>query len=272
MCKGHESVSENAQRSPVPELPEDLWSRIVWTFSDAPMNETSHDWLAAACCVCKQMQKIVSEIEVDVDTQMFKPSANGELRRYDCGDEIPKFLSWRRSWKVHMRLPDTVRWVGAFAFAGCTSLASVTIPKSTTGIKMGAFEGCTGLQFVCIGDSVSHIDSSAFRACWSLTHITIPDSVVVIGFGAFTNCYRLNAVILGNSVQFIGPFAFMNCVGLTSVTIPPSTRSVDDRAFVACAALKNVTVHGSNTLCHLDAFEGCTSLCPAFVSELMSRV
>lgn len=39
----------------------------------------------------------------------------------------------------------TIQTIGAFAFNGCTSLTSVTLPDSIVSVEMGAFRGCTKL-------------------------------------------------------------------------------------------------------------------------------
>lgn len=52
--------------------------------------------------------------------------------------------------------------LGDYAFAGCTSLTSITIPESVNTIGGYVFDGCTGLSSVTIGDSVETIGTHAF--------------------------------------------------------------------------------------------------------------
>jgi hypothetical protein len=114
-------------------------------------------------------------------------------------------------------IPDTIEGnpvtsIGGYAFEGCPSLTSITIPDGVTSIGVQAFRGCT-----------------------SLTSITIPDRVTNIEYGAFYGCISLTSVTIGNSVTSIGYGAFRNCTGLTSITFLGTAPTVGTNAFTGVA-------------------------------------
>ena len=176
-----------------------------------------------------------------------------------------------------------------YAFAGCSSLTSVTIPDSVTTIVLSAFFGCSslrefngkyasedgrcliidgilnsiapaGLTEYTIPDSVTTIGEWAFGWCESLTSVTIPDSVTTIGDSAFYGCSSLTSVTIGDSVTTIGDYAFYNCSSLTSVTIGDSVTRIEMDAFCNCSSLTSVTIPDSVSVISVYVFYRCISL------------
>ena len=96
--------------------------------------------------------------------------------------------------------------IGDYAFDGCSSLTSITIPES--------------VQLTSIGNY-------AFRDCSNLTAITIPNSATSIGNCAFNNCTSLKELTLGKGLRKITSGAFYGCEELEKITIhtaqPPTT-------------------------------------------------
>ena len=132
------------------------------------------------------------------------------------------------------------------AFKDCTSLTSVSIPNSVTGIGIEAFRGCTSLTSVSIPNSVTSIDRFAFYNCTSLTSVTIPNRVTSIGSSTFSGCSSLTSVSIPNSVTSIGNNAFRHCTSLTSVTIGSGIQEISYCAFADCPDLIHVYCHAVN--------------------------
>ena len=165
-------------------------------------------------------------------------------------------------------IKEGTRTIANSAFSSCTSLTSITIPSSVTGIGSGAgaFEDCTSLtainvsenntaysstdgvlfnkdktELICypagktaeayaIPDGVATISVGAFCYCTFLTSVTIPNSVTSIGAGAFLFCTNLNEVTISSGVTSIGSLAFLSC-NFYEVTIPASVTEIGELAF-----------------------------------------
>ena len=195
----------------------------------------------------------------------------------------------------------TVTSLGEFAFRGCRSLTSVTLPESVTSIGEWAFYDCRSLTSVTLPESVTSIGSDAFNWCTGLTSVTIPESVTSIGYSAFYDCRGLTKaefaslealcrikfesrdanplyyahhlyidgeevteLIIPESVTSIGGYAFYDCEGLTTVTIPESVTSIGESAFGYCEGLTKAEFASIEALCRIE-FESFSSnpLCDA---------
>lgn len=126
-----------------------------------------------------QYTSCFSEIEIDGVVQ---PSVVSAYTFSTTGEHTVKYT-----------LTDTTT-IGSQAFAGCPSLASVTIPNNVTSIGNGAFTSCTGLTSITIPNSVTSIDNQAFGGCPSLTSVTIGSGVTSIGHTAFNYCSSLSTI------------------------------------------------------------------------------
>ena len=79
-------------------------------------------------------------------------------------------------------IPDGVTEISDWAFAGCESLATVSIPASVKRIGQAAFNACTSLANVTIPDGVTEIGAAAFGSCLSIASVAIPASVTKISY------------------------------------------------------------------------------------------
>ena len=131
--------------------------------------------------------------------------------------------------------------IGAYAFAGCTKLASVTIPNTVATISVSAFRQCSSLISIVIPDGVTFIGGHTFHTCTSLTSVTIGSGVTSIGRLAFAYCKSLTSITIPNSVTTIDYSAFQSCTSLTSVTIGSGVTSIGTGVFRGCDAITSVT-------------------------------
>lgn len=98
---------------------------------------------------------------------------------------IPKDI-FTNSEVSRIKIPKTIKVIGAQAFSGCAQLTSVTIENGVTTIDRQAFEG-TALTSVQLPESIEYIGAQAFKNT-NLQQINLPDRVTDLLNETFANC------------------------------------------------------------------------------------
>lgn len=126
-----------------------------------------------------------------------------------------------------------VRYIGNYAFYGCTSLMSLICDDALLGIGESAFGSCVllGTNDIKLGASLETIGNYAFQGCSRITetNVDLPDSLKMIGTYAFHNT---KAFTDATDVVYIDDWA----VGLkekmyTDVIVRDGTRGIANYAF-----------------------------------------
>ena len=176
--------------------------------------------------------------------------------------------------------------IDQYAFNGCKSLASVTIPSNVISIENNAFMGCKALEKLIIPEGVKSLGSYMISGT-SIESITIPNSVTSAGEFISGNelltevifkegrksipnriCYNainLKNIAIPSTVTSIEDYAFKGCTSLTDIVIPKTVTKIGCCSFEACSSLENVTIEANNkkgieTVIDQYAFNGCKSL------------
>ena len=158
------------------------------------------------------------------------------------------------------------------AFAGCTSLESVTIGKRVAEMGTGVFKGCTSLKTVTIKDGCSVIGDECFSGCSKLPSVEIPSSVVSIGNEAFLECVELKGIAIPVGTSKIGDSAFKGCTAMTEATVGDDVESIGAQAFYGCTKLRNVTLGENLRTIYYRAFMNCTDLEEIVIPDYVARL
>lgn len=94
----------------------------------------------------------------------------GDIVVPDDVDEVPSKYFMDNDSITSVTIPETVSFVGAWAFQNCTNLETAYLYGPTT-IGIHAFLNCTGLKTVYIGKNVEHIPYSVFNNCPNITDV-----------------------------------------------------------------------------------------------------
>lgn len=156
----------------------------------------------------------------------------------------------------------TINDVGQYAFRDCKKLGDGVIDFSkltTDTINTYAFYGCTSLATVTLPSSLIEIGGSAFKGCTNLASLALPETLETIGSSAFESCTSLETITLSSALKKIGSSAFKNCQAITSLTLPESLETIDTSAFEGCANLASINLEKVKYI-NQKAFKGCESL------------
>ncbi|MDE5663651.1 MAG: leucine-rich repeat domain-containing protein, partial [Muribaculaceae bacterium] len=162
--------------------------------------------------------------------------------------------------------------IGDYAFSGCTSLTSISIPEGVTEIGGSAFSACTSLTSIAIPEGVTEMGGAAFSGCTSLTSIAIPEGVTEIGGYAFSACSSLESAKLPVNLERIPREMFSGCTSLTSVEFPENVKVIGENAFKDCDSLTSVLLPETVTEIEHDAFISCDNLSSVYFPESLVTI
>jgi hypothetical protein len=184
-------------------------------------------------------------------------------------------------------IPATVTEIGMGAFENCTDLTNITFENNSelTTIRPYAFGGCSSLSSISIPDSVKTLYDYAFYDCDALASFNI-NSIETLGVGVFGDCDNLGAfaknsnnsnfviaqekVILDSTSTELYAYAVGNAG--TSFTIPATVTTIKDNAFDGADKLVNIDFPQSLTYIGHYAFSDCGALTSVALPELCMNI
>lgn len=185
-------------------------------------------------------------------------------------------------------LPDCVRYIGAYAFAGsnveyvhmygstiigayafanCRNLETVDEAGGNfysrglargTKVGEGVFFNCVSLEYVELPE-LEYLPERFFEGCKSMSTVRFWDSFYAIGEGALRGCSGLTDIEFSPNITTIDKDAFEGCSSLQDVELPANLKKLENNAFKNCTSLINVWMP-KNVDMDKEAFYGCTAL------------
>lgn len=99
-----------------------------------------------------------------------------------------------------VKLPNTIKEIGSYAFGYCVNLVEVNIPEGVIGINAGTFYCCKKIVSLQLPSTIKNIGNEAFIDCVSLERINIPGECKHIGNDAFSWCLALKTLTIEDGI------------------------------------------------------------------------
>lgn len=171
---------------------------------------------------------------------------------------------------VNLVVPESITTIPEYAFIGCSSFETITIPEGVEVLK-GAFSGNNNLKTLyaygrcnasfsnCSSLETVHykglIGEETFSGCPNLTTVHILKKNIGSEYntsGYLYLCFpNVKDFILHDGIQTIGQNTFKNCKTLQSINIPSSVQNIDSDAFSLCPNLKSVYIDDLEAWCNI---------------------
>ena len=112
-------------------------------------------------------------------------------------------------------LPESLTFIGGYAFANMGSLENCIVPNNVTTLGEGAFKNDSLLASVVLSNRLPILNKELFSNCVVLDNLSIPASVTEIKNNAFTNCTSMKNLRIENGTEVMTVGRGLN--GVTSM-------------------------------------------------------
>ena len=216
-------------------------------------------------------------VKVQCSDKSFNGDADGVISAYyysGCKD-LPSSPSFN----------DFITSIGSYAFLGCTSLITITLPKDITHVGYGAFKDCTSITTITFPNyCCSYIEANAFQLCTSLKTLTIPKYITFDCISITTSSYNVETITIQENcvcsyafspetakfVLYVHNSKTVLCsktnsvittaFSVGSVDIPESITTLNVMAYRCDGLTGSITIPAQVITINQDAFDGCNAI------------
>lgn len=165
---------------------------------------------------------------------------------------IKPYAFYQQALLETVNITDNVTEINSSAFAGCTSIKTLTIPYATS-IENGAFSNCSNIENLILTPGTGVVTEYNYTTVqqmpwWisknKIQNVTIGEGITRIGNHLFRQLSELTSIVIPKGVTELGSYTFYES-GLKSIMIPKSVTKVGDRCFYYCNNLTDFYYEGS---------------------------
>ena len=200
-------------------------------------------------------------------------------------------------------IPNGVRRLGSWCFAGNIDITEVEFPPYHIGVENLAFRNCLNLKKIIDCDKkeyrLTHVsdlttadypdlikmifaesincfkldaDRNLIESTGNITRLTFPEGIRSIGDGVYQDCHLLETITLSSDTVQIGKSAFENSKWLRTVNNAKSVTTIGAMAFSGCQSLETVDLSDNLQTLGKRCFEHCCSLLEIHLSNQLTTI
>ena len=189
-----------------------------------------------------------------------------------------------------IQIPNSVKYIGRFAFNGCTKLESLTLNCDT--IDNVAFNACTGLKTLTIRGGVKKIGMNSFGNCINLSEVNFEsgDELLKISSNLFDyspiksiyldrdlsasidNDSLIETITFGDHITNIPSLFCTHNNLLSQLVFPDNVKSIGAMAFFECTGLKEIDFGDGVEVIGDRAFNDCSKLKTIRLGEKIENI
>lgn len=140
---------------------------------------------------------VVSGCNDDISELNIPSNVENDNKSYEVIGINP-YAFWGNTGIDSLRLPNSIKFIGDFAFNGI-SISRLEMPPSVERINVCAFAQCRLLEEIIFNEGIKKIEEHAFAECLSLKKIVLPSTLESLGNYSFGDCFYLSSVKFSSS-------------------------------------------------------------------------
>ena len=170
-----------------------------------------------------------------------------------------------------IKIPDTVKVIGNYAFTMCSGLKSVTLPDSVESIGIRAFELCSSLSEVNFPDHLIKMNSMVFDSTPWIKAQRQKDPLVIVNGALIDGQNAKGDIVIPSTVKYVASGTFERNDNITSVVFPSTVTELNDNTFFYCSNLTSADVRYVTSIDSM-AFAYCNKLTDLKVSKMLTAI
>ena len=191
----------------------------------------------------------------------------------------------------HVVIPDSVKRIAGWAFAGNIDIIGLTIPSDKLAIESLSFRNCLNLKTITDQNGVEYIlndvsdlktkgypdtvkrifeeavncfkldkDGNLIESTGNIKALTFPEGIKSVGDGVYKDCHLLESIRFSTDTKAIGRSAFESSKWLKTVENAGAVESIGSLAFSGCQSLEHIDLSDALRTLGSRCFEHCSSL------------